>query len=93
MVRAGDRGVQRVCNAPGSDHFRPMERPCIKICRYEDHTGWCFGCGMTKPEKKSWKKAPEYRSAILANLEPRLVALAAAGHATGAAAGKKKATP
>jgi predicted Fe-S protein YdhL (DUF1289 family) len=67
-----------------------MERPCIKICRYEDCTGWCLGCGMTKPEKKSWKKVPEYRGAILAALAPRLEALAATGHAVGHMAGKKK---
>jgi len=66
------------------------ERPCIKVCRFDDVSGWCFGCGMTKPERKAWKQVPGYRAAILAGLPPRLEALAGEGHVTGAAAGKKK---
>ncbi|MBP0446122.1 DUF1289 domain-containing protein [Roseomonas sp. SSH11] len=65
-------------------------RPCIKICRYEDASGWCLGCGMTKPEKKAWKRVPGYRPAILLALEARLDALAAEGHPTGPAAGGKR---
>ena len=66
------------------------DRPCIKVCRFDEVTGWCFGCGMTKPERKAWKQVPGYRPAILAGLVPRLEALAAEGHLTGPAAGKKK---
>ncbi|MBP0493411.1 DUF1289 domain-containing protein [Pararoseomonas indoligenes] len=68
----------------------PDERPCIKVCAYDDSTEWCLGCGMTKPEKKAWKRAPEYRAAIHANLPTRMAAMAAAGHRTGPAAGKKR---
>jgi len=65
-----------------------MVRPCIKICDYEDHTGWCFGCGVTRQERKAWKRAPVFRQAILGNLASRLEALGAAGFRTGAAMGK-----
>jgi uncharacterized protein len=66
------------------------ERPCIKICRYDDDTGWCLGCGMTKPEKKAWKHAPAYRLVIRTQLPARLDALSSQGHSVGLAAGKKK---
>ncbi|MCR0984252.1 DUF1289 domain-containing protein [Roseomonas populi] len=66
----------------------PEERPCIKVCEYDEDTEWCLGCGMTKREKKAWKRAPEYRGAIHANLPARLDAMAAAGHRTGKTAKK-----
>jgi predicted Fe-S protein YdhL (DUF1289 family) len=66
------------------------ERPCIKVCDFEDDTGWCFGCGMTKPERKAWKQAPGYRPAILDNLPARLSAMQAEGHRTGEEARRKK---
>lgn len=66
------------------------DRPCIKVCRFDDVSGWCFGCGMTKPERKAWKQVPGYRPAILAGLPARLAALAGEGHTTGAAAGRKR---
>ena len=58
-------------------------RPCIKVCDHEDATGWCLGCGMTKPEKKAWKRIPAYRDAIRHALPARLAALASQGHPTG----------
>ena len=66
------------------------DRPCIKVCEFDDDTGWCFGCGMTKPERKAWKQVAAYRPAILANLPARLDAMQVAGHRTGEAAKKKK---
>ena len=65
------------------------DRPCIDVCRYDEDTDWCYGCGMTKREKKAWKRVPTYRDAIRASLPARLHALAAEGHVTGPAAGKK----
>lgn len=62
----------------------------MDICRYDEATGWCFGCGMTKPEKKRWKKEKPARPAIRASLPERVAALAAAGHPTGKAAKKHK---
>lgn len=67
-----------------------MKRPCISVCEFDEDTGWCLGCGMSKPERKAWKRVPGYRGAILQNLSARLAALAAEGHATGEAARQKK---
>ncbi len=67
------------------------ERPCIKVCRFDDVSGWCLGCGMTKQERKAWKQVAGFRPAILAGLPQRLAALAAEGHPTGAGAKKKRA--
>ena len=67
----------------------PDERPCIKICEHEDATGWCLGCGMTKLERKAWKRTPAFRATIRDSLPARLSALAGQGHRTGPAAGKK----
>jgi uncharacterized protein len=66
-----------------------MASPCIDVCRYDLETGWCFGCGMTKPEKKGWKKDKDARKAIRAALPARLAALEAAGHRVGKAAKRK----
>lgn len=53
-----------------------MKKNCIDICKFDDATGWCRGCGQTKPEKKSWKKLEKpLRKAIRAQLPARLVAL------------------
>ncbi|WP_159999263.1 DUF1289 domain-containing protein [Roseomonas sp. 18066] len=66
------------------------ERPCIKVCDFEDETGWCFGCGMTKAERKAWKHVPGYRPAIVSNLPARITAMQAEGHRTGEEAKRKK---
>ena len=29
--------------------------PCISICRTDPQTGYCYGCGRSKEEKKAWK--------------------------------------
>ena len=67
-----------------------MERPCIKVCRFDEVSGWCLGCGMTKQERKAWKQVAGYRVAILAGLPDRLGAMAAEGQVTGPAAHRKK---
>jgi predicted Fe-S protein YdhL (DUF1289 family) len=67
-----------------------MASPCIDVCRYDEATGWCFGCGMAKPEKKRWKKDKAARPAVRGALPARLAQLAAAGWPTGKAAKKKK---
>ncbi len=67
-----------------------MASPCIDICRYDEATGWCLGCGMTRKDKKHWKKDKAMRPAIRETLPARLQALAAAGHPTGKAAKRKK---
>lgn len=67
-----------------------MASPCIDVCRYDEATGWCLGCGMTKKDRKHWKKDKATRPAILEALPARLHALEAAGHPTGKAAKRKK---
>lgn len=67
-----------------------MANPCIDVCRHDDATGWCLGCGMAKPEKKHWKKDRETRPAIRAALPGRLLALGQAGLVTGDAAKRKR---
>ena len=67
-----------------------MGSPCIDVCRFDEDTGWCFGCGMSRKDKKAWKKDKPSRPAILRNLRPRLAALGESGHATGEAAKRKK---
>jgi predicted Fe-S protein YdhL (DUF1289 family) len=67
-----------------------MASPCIDVCRFDEATGWCLGCGMTRKDKKHWKKDKDRRPAILATLPARLAALAEAGHRTGRAAKKEK---
>ncbi|NOG69056.1 DUF1289 domain-containing protein [Roseicella sp. DB1501] len=67
-----------------------MASPCIDVCRYDEATGWCLGCGMTRKDKKHWKKEKERRPEIRAVLPGRLAELAMAGEVTGKAAGKKK---
>ena len=29
--------------------------PCISICKTDPVSGYCYGCGRTKEEKKNWK--------------------------------------
>lgn len=32
-----------------------VPNPCIDVCKYKNK-GYCIGCGMTKPQKKEFKK-------------------------------------
>lgn len=66
------------------------DRPCIKVCRYDDESGWCLGCGMSLREKKSWKRVAGYRAAIRDSLPARLEALASEGYVTGPKADGKQ---
>lgn len=59
-----------------------MASPCIDICKYDEATGWCLGCGMTRKDKKHWKKEKE--------LPGRLETMAASGLRVGKAAKKKR---
>jgi len=66
-----------------------MASPCIDVCRHDEATGWCLGCGMTRKDRKHWKQKLG-RKAILAVLPARLLALAASGLPTGKAAKQVK---
>ena len=67
-----------------------MGSPCIDVCRYDEATGWCLGCGMTRKDKKAWKKQKLARPAILEALPSRLSAFEGSGRPVGKAAKKKK---
>ena len=67
-----------------------MGSPCIDVCRFDEDTGWCLGCGMTRKNKKAWKKDKTARPAILEALPARLAALEAIGLTVGKAARKRK---
>lgn len=57
--------------------------PCINVCRMDEGTGWCLGCGRTIPEISNWSaKPPEERRAIRAALPERMTALRAAPNAS-----------
>jgi hypothetical protein len=68
-----------------------MSSPCIDVCRHDEETGWCLGCGMSRRDRKQWKKEKGLRAGILAELPFRLAALRQAGLTTGKAAKRKKA--
>ena len=29
--------------------------PCVGVCKKDDNTGWCFGCGRTDDEIENWQ--------------------------------------
>jgi len=68
-----------------------MASPCIDVCHHDDRTGWCLGCGMTRAEKRLWRREKPLRPAIRAALPDRLAALSRAGRPTGKAAKRAKA--
>ncbi|MBA4739684.1 MAG: DUF1289 domain-containing protein [Burkholderiales bacterium] len=36
------------------------DSPCIDVCDYSGHRGWCRGCGRTKGEAQRWRKMKPY---------------------------------
>jgi predicted Fe-S protein YdhL (DUF1289 family) len=53
--------------------------PCVGICRLDDATGYCIGCGRTGDEIATWSTAgPGGRRAIWAALPARLDVLGVA---------------
>ncbi|RJG57068.1 DUF1289 domain-containing protein [Sphingobium terrigena] len=57
-----------------------MNSPCIDLCAFDGSTGWCRGCGRSKPECRTWKKAqPQQQRKIAADLPRRLAKLAGCG--------------
>jgi uncharacterized protein len=55
---------------------RPIVSPCINICRMDDATGWCVGCGRTIDEIVRWgTTSDEDRDAVMAVLPERMALL------------------
>jgi uncharacterized protein len=65
-----------------------VESPCNKVCVMHPNLGHCIGCGRTLDEIARWSDfAPAERARVMAQLPPRLAALAHAG------AGAQKTAP
>lgn len=51
--------------------------PCVNICRLDQATGWCIGCGRTIDEIAGWStRSYPARRAIRAALPARMAMLA-----------------
>lgn len=37
----------------------PLPSPCVKICRIDEHTGWCAGCLRRLEEIGGWGSMSE----------------------------------
>ena len=49
--------------------------PCISICKTDPKTGFCYGCGRTNEEKKTWKDektSNEWKKNNLLDIQKRL---------------------
>ncbi|EPJ45648.1 MAG: hypothetical protein OFPII_26630 [Osedax symbiont Rs1] len=52
--------------------------PCVGVCKSDDITGWCFGCGRTKVEIKEWSNYDDSRRlSLVAPLAERIGQLVA----------------
>jgi uncharacterized protein len=68
-----------------------IESPCNRVCVMHPRLGHCIGCGRSLDEIARWSDfAPAERARIMAQLPPRLAALA---HAGGGAQKTASATP
>ena len=50
--------------------------PCISICKTDPVTGYCYGCGRSNDEKKSWKlitTTDEWKKQNLDKIQKRLI--------------------
>ena len=53
-----------------------IETPCVKVCVVDPETGFCIGCGRTRPEIGSWLAlSPVERRDIMAGLPERVATL------------------
>ncbi len=61
---------------PASAAPRPIASPCTNICRMDDATGWCLGCGRTLDEIARWGGTSDAdRDAVRAALPERMATL------------------
>ena len=43
--------------------------PCISVCKTDPISGFCYGCGRSNDEKKTWKDANTTNEWKLTNIE------------------------
>lgn len=61
---------------PASAEPTPVRSPCTNICRIDDATGWCAGCGRTLDEIARWgATSAEDRDAVMSELGERMAVL------------------
>jgi predicted Fe-S protein YdhL (DUF1289 family) len=54
----------------------PVRSPCTNICRIDDATGWCVGCGRTLDEIARWGVTDDAdRNVVMAALLARMTAI------------------
>ena len=49
--------------------------PCISICKTDPQTGYCYGCGRSNEEKKTWKNentSEKWKEKNLIDIQKRL---------------------
>jgi uncharacterized protein len=49
--------------------------PCISICKIDPVTGYCYGCGRSNEDKKTWKvdeTSDEWKEQNLQKIQKRL---------------------
>ena len=49
--------------------------PCISICKTDPVTGFCYGCGRSNDEKKTWKSSStteDWKKRNLKEIQTRL---------------------
>jgi predicted Fe-S protein YdhL (DUF1289 family) len=57
---------------------RRIPSPCTNVCRLDDSTGWCLGCGRTIEEIIRWGSThPADRAAVMRALPERMRKLGA----------------
>ncbi len=53
-----------------------IETPCIKVCVVDPETGFCIGCGRTRPEIGGWLGySADQRRALMAELPERVATM------------------
>jgi predicted Fe-S protein YdhL (DUF1289 family) len=61
---------------PGPAGPKPIESPCVDICRIDQPSGWCIGCGRTLDEIARWASASDAdRDLVMARLPARMAKL------------------
>jgi uncharacterized protein len=61
---------------PAAAGPKPIQSPCVDICRIDDRTAWCIGCGRTIDEIARWGTTnDDDRAAVMAALPLRMAEL------------------
>lgn len=77
-IAAREGYVSGSTRANGMTGFKPIETPCIKVCKIDDATGWCLGCGRTLAEIGRWTQISDAeRASVMRALPARVTAMGA----------------